>query len=558
MLVSLSRVKPITSQAFVKVLALAAYSDTEDFIFTPEIRTSLPSWVKTGGIFVQMFDLDKDNWTAMSNGLLKSKPISEDQDTLDAAFYFAEDLRKAVRESIGNENAVGREALAIIKDFCTVALSNKPDTRNKALSRIEKNVGYLQDTSLASLFQAEIENQDAAKSKAEKLAKKMGGEGVNIDAEARKKYKGTATLKEFNAAKRSLNAVPKNFIMNLVRSSGEPYLPVHDVLHSLKEAGIKVHTVPEGFDGMIDDNMRYYTTAGKLLAGSPTGEIHMNPEYDPKKDNSFVCEYKAQMAQNFSYLYTTSYKARRTKAKFEKVAQFDKKFDSLRKKWLRDFKADGITTQKGVFAMLAELVYQTSGRIGSTAGKTDGKTTYGISTLLVGHYKLRGKDRLLEYSGKKAQIQKHKLMTSNPNQKLIIEALDEMAKGKVRKDRLITFKGRGVTGSGLNKYLKSIGLPSGVTVHKFRTMRGTVLAKKILEKNPFKNRTRQPKATVVNKWLKTALEKVAKELGHFSNGKITVATAIANYIDPVILGDFYNEVGIRMPVTIEKQVNLVK
>merc|ERR1712023_74600 len=83
-------------------------------------------------------------------------------------------------------------------------------------------------------------------------------------------------------------------------------------------------------------------------------------------------------------------------------------------------------------------------------------------------------------------------------------------KPKVRKDRLITFNGRPISANVVNKYLREIGMPPKVTVHKFRTLRGTRLAKSIIDKCPLYERQRKPNAKQVNEWLKKALLKVAK------------------------------------------------
>jgi DNA topoisomerase IB len=507
--------------------------------------------------FVEAFGLDTDLYSKMVRDLQRGESAYYNDDLDDLCQEFAQQLRPIVRKELEHDGSVGRTELSLIKDFNTVALTTKTETADKAIARIKKNVSTLNDITLNKVFRVEVGKQSDVITKLREVTTELGGTDIDIDPKIRSQFKGTDTLKEYNRLRRELNAVPKDFIMQKVRESGKPYLPVREIRESLGENGIRHHTVPDGFVGFIDDQMKYYTVEGKLLNGTPVGDVRMNPDYDPVKDNAYVCDARAPLAKGYQRIYTLDYKASTTQDKFKKVAEFDKKADALRKKWLREFKASGVQKREGVLAMIAELVYQTSGRIGSKSGQTDGARTYGITTLLVGHYKQRGSNRLIEYPGKKAQIQKHKLSSANPNQRLLIEALDELASGKARKEPLITFRGRGITGNALNKYLASLGMPKGVTVHKFRTLKGTRIAKRILESSPLLERKRGLNATQVNKWLKSALEKVAKELGHFSNGKITVATAIANYIDPSVLVDFYEKLGMRMPANIEKVANLV-
>lgn len=557
MLISLSRVSRGTSNSFVKVIATIAASEETGFQLSPDVEAVLPAWIKAGETFVSKFELDQDAYADVATDLRRGRVLAEDQDMVDAAIDLAQSLRQAIKTSIANENAVSREELALIKNFNTIALSDRDETRARALASLKKNISHLHDPTLSAMFNAEVGDQGSVLQKLERVTQRLGGQGTSIDQKIRTKHKGTELLKRYNKLRSELNAVPKNFVMNLVRSSGKKYLPVRKVYDELHRAGIKVHTVPAGYSGMVDDQLRYYTTEGLVLNGTPAGDVRMNPQYDPKKDNTYVCEAQAPMAKNFSRIYTESYKSRSTKSKFAKVASFDKKAPALRRKWLREFKADGVETLNGTLAMLCELVYQTSGRIGGTSNKTDGASTYGLSTLLVGHYKKRGGSRVLEYSGKKAQTQKHKLVESNPTQKLLIQALDSLAKDKTRKERLMTHGHRSISASMVNKYLKSIGMPAGVTVHKFRTLKGTQLARSILEKSPLRKR-KNLNSTQVSKWLKSALSKVAKELGHFSNGNLTINTAIANYIDPSILEEFYSDIGIRMPANIEKQARMLK
>lgn len=560
MLVSLSlkgKVAASSANSFVKILSLLSYSFDDEYEISPDVRRKVGLLSASARAFVEAFGLDTDLFNKLVRSLQKGESAYHNDNLDDLCQEFATQLRPIVRKELEHEASVGRTELSLIKDFNTICLTDKTETAGRAIERVKKNVSALNDIVLNKVFHVQIGKQSDIVTKLRELTTELGGSDISIDQKIRSEFKGTDKLKDYNSLRRELNAVPKNFIMQKVRQSGKPYLPVRQIREELASQGITHHTVPEGFIGFIDDQMKYYTEEGKVLNGTPSGDVRMNPEYDPVKDNAYVCDAKAPMAKGYQRIYTLDYKANTTQNKFKKVAEFDKVAENVRKKWLREFKANGIKTRNGVLAMLAELVYQTSGRIGSTSGQTDGQRTYGITTLLAGHYKKKGNNRLLEYPGKKAQQQKHKLLNTNPNQKLLIAALDELATDKARKDALITFRGRGISGNALNKYLASLGLPKGVTVHKFRTLKGTRIAKRILEASPLLDRKRGLTPTQVSKWLKSALEKVAKELGHFSNGKLTIATAIANYIDPSVLVDFYEKLGMRMPANIEKMAKLV-
>ena len=547
---------------------MVAFSEQKGFKMPLDVYANLDDWYSNAIKFVHAFDIDEESFEELVEYLKDGHLIWDSENMLQLATNLSYSIRQAMKESIANEHAVSRAQLEVIRKFNTVVNSKDETTRKNALDKLTVLVSDLNDSSIARHFSVELGDQDELETKLKRLTSSMGGLDIDIDADTRKKYKDTDKLKEYNRLKRELNAIPKNFVMNLVRQSGKPYLGVRTVIDEIKAAGIRRHPIPEGFVGYIDDRMKYYTVQGKMLNGTPVGEVQMNPNYNPKKDDGYVCQTKAPMAQGWSNIYTVEHKAAGVAEKFAAVAVFDKKADSIRKRWLDTFKSEGITTRTGVIAGVCELVFQTYGRIGGASNATDGKATYGLTTLQVGHYYKKSNNRELKYPGKKSQEQRHRLLNSNPNQRRLIEMLDALSKDnilekgkrkpKVRKDRLITFNGRPISANVVNKYLREIGMPPKVTVHKFRTLRGTRLAKSIIDKCPLYERQRKPDAKQVNEWLKKALLKVAKDLGHFANGKLTVATAIANYIDPLILKDYYSKLETRMPVTIEKMVKLAE
>jgi hypothetical protein len=76
------------------------------------------------------------------------------------------------------------------------------------------------------------------------------------------------------------------------------------------------------------------------------------------------------------------------------------------------------------------------------------------------------------------------------------------------------------------------------------------MAKELLA-NPPKN-LKGSRPNVATDWLKKQLLLVGKQLGHLNGNKPTVNTALKSYVDPSLLQEFYDRIGVRPPPLIEK------
>ena len=535
------------SESFAKLLTYLSYAMYREELGAKP-RSYLKALLTESKIFTTKFKFRQPLLKRIVDDL--SNEVVDEED-IDA---FLKQLREK-RKLIDHDADVPVEFAKIIKDCYSVIRSQN----DNAFGRLEKNASIFSDPIVNSIFIPEVADQGDLEHKLKKLVKRMVGEertDISVDERKKLKEKKPELLKQYNKLNREFRAVPKQFITNYIRTSGKDRVKVRDIVAALNKAKI-THSLPDGFQGFIDDLGNYYTTAELKMAAAPAGEILMNPQYDPKKDNTYVCKYKMPMAKDYTMGYTENYKSRTTVDKFKKAGKLVDNMPKYRKKWLAEVRR-GIDNEQAMSAMLCELVYQTSGRIGSGRGKTDGETTYGLSTLLVGHVFKKGSKRILKYKGKKGQLQTHELSPSNPIMRIIIEKIDELTDGRARKDPLFVISGRKLSAVKVNRYLKSIGIPDGVTIHKFRTARGSQLTKRILEANPFINAKKQPTPKVVNAWFKKSLEQVAKELGHFNNGKLTINTAIQNYIDPSILDDFFRQVNVRPSAVIARSIERAK
>jgi hypothetical protein len=232
----------------------------------------------------------------------------------------------------------------------------------------------------------------------------------------------------------------------------------------------------------------------------------------------------------------------------------------MQRKWFQQVKRFRPDNVSCVAAVILELLFEFSARIGSVGNSAGGKSTFGIATLLVKHMMVDAAGNVvLRYRGKDAVPAAHKLMKADPVQKYVIAALMQLMHGKQPNDRLMTVvKGNRlllVGGGAVNTYFKSLGA-GDVTVHKLRTYRGTTMFGQLMEKALEKPIKDEAKAMAIYKKMG---ELVGKQLNHVRRGangtKVTGVTALSNYIDPAIQIAFFTQLGFRPPRSLERFMN---
>src|SRR5690606_7020573 len=206
-----------------------------------------------------------------------------------------------------------------------------------ANKRLMRNVSSLRDPDLNEMFlHIEEASEDLRDlySSLRTLVKKYGKvDGYDMPVDVLKswqdhnKAKGTKLKQHeaYLALRRDVNAAYKKQLANIVRSSGQHYLPVREVKQML---GDIVNPIPETFVGNIDDLGNYYTVGGRKLLLTPSGIVKMNPAYDPEHDNTYVCMFKAPFAADYTRAYTVDYRTDRRAAKFSVVAEALPQLDS--------------------------------------------------------------------------------------------------------------------------------------------------------------------------------------------------------------------------------------
>lgn len=371
-----------------------------------------------------------------------------------------------------------------------------------------------------------------------------------LKEEDKVKYKAVMT------ARRAGKSVVADYIKQYCRASGKKVVEYNKLLADINGKQL-THSLPSGFEGYIDEFSNLYTTFGKKISGFPSNAtVTMNPEYDAR-DSCFVFTARTNKAISTTYFYTQDYKNDSKQTKFAVVEQLSKCIDTIRSKWLKKL---NIKDPQFEEAMILELIYHTQARIGSNSNATlDKRTgkylrTYGISTILHKHYKVLEDSVEFEYPGKAAfkgdvvHLQQHKFYSVSKETKIIYDWLKKHA-NKDENSRVFS-----TTGERVRQLLSDLGAPEGATVHKLRTLKGTLMMKERIKKHPFK--VQKTSVTAVNKWLKEQALDVGIQLGHMSGEKYTASTAIAHYIDPVAMLRLYREARVAPPKTMLKLVGI--
>lgn len=552
MFYSLSAVNKDSIVAFTKLAVLLGMSF--QFEYNADTRRRMNQWLVESEPFLKRFKFPKKELTAAVRALAANTDPNEDQkldDNITEFLWLIYDHKKLFHSELD----IPKTFLDMIDRVRLYGLKGS----DNAYNFLAKNIGALQEPALSKIFVHEETDTSDVQSSLKKLVAKYNPQGgLIMPAEQLAKFvqhnkdkgKRHPDHDTYLAHRRELNAALKARLATIVRESGKPYLPLVDVLRRFKAEKV-YNELPKDFVGNIDDQGRFYTTAGKLIAVTISGEVRMNPAYDPKTDNGYVCEYTPAFAQAPTRAYTVDFKKERVEKKYSVVGQVLGKLETLTGKWLKDLRK-APKTRESCVAILCELIYETTARVGNDRAATDGKATYGATQWRVKHIKLTATRCDIKYPGKSGVIQHHVIHFNTPRLKLLATKLPGFLEGKKPDDYFIDFKGKPLSSNNINYYLKYLGFPVGFTIHKLRTARGTEMAYSILKDAPFDSGA---DAKAVNTWVENEMLKVGKALGHISGETVTAATAIANYIDPSVLDDFYRKVNVRPSSKIQKAID---
>ena len=219
------------------------------------------------------------------------------------------------------------------------------------------------------------------------------------------------------------------------------------------------------------------------------------------------------------YIYHSSFRAARERAKFERLLHFAESLPALRARTAQDLRL-GPYERDWACAIAVGLVNHGWFRVGSER-HARATRTYGITTLTKRHVSISGKDVELIFRTK--------------NKKLVRRKVDNAAlAGGVRSlvglengARVFRFEERGeiinLTARMLNEYIGE-HLGNGFTAKDFRTWGGTLLAAVELAKHGPPEGDEEAKRVLAK-----VMRKVAHELGN------TPAVARTSYVSPAVV-----------------------
>ena len=524
--------------AFIKCLAIMAVSLTNKDVggyreaFTQWLATAKPFLTKHGlyaefkeeaKLFLQKkMEFDADDSAAVS-GLLK---------TFIPAFQ--KDL------------SIGHEELALVRD---IALFYRKDS-DPAWKRISKNIALLRDPELNKEFlpeddESETTYSDSTCRSMEKIVKALvnrSGDPILTLAEMRDlRETHPKEITRYSELRKEFVAAYRSNLQKFVRMRGTDLVDVKLARDFLTKKGCNY--IPNGFVGKINESGILHTRGDRAIKGFLMGEVVMNPAYDYKKDNTYVCSLKSNMTQQ---LRTGDFIAEKKKERFEKVAEFAKSVEKYRKAWIRDL--DALDDHTRLMATLTEAIFLTQARIGGNSTNKDDEDRYGMSTILVEHCKLMPNGLDIRYVGKKGTPQEHFIRTNTPSGKKVVSLMKALMKGKKPNQPVFTERGKMINGQTVNKYLRELGVPNGISIHKFRHVLGSSLAIKILEGCPLERGVTQ---SVAEKWIKDAFIPIGEMLKHRAGvgvaAKTVSSTSINAYVDPQLLKNWFSDLGLRVP-----------
>jgi Eukaryotic DNA topoisomerase I, catalytic core len=549
----LARVNPKSLDAFIQLLYSASAVVATDIV-DKKLSQDAITFAKDAK------EVDKELGTDIVPMLLKiTKSNDYDEDELTEK---VREVRRSIRKEITTDVKVGHASLDMLKSL-TAYLSSRSEA---ALRKLINLAPLTKSRDIISALTFKASSQKEFIKPLEKIVQAVSKrKGAILSAEEQKslKDKSPKLHKEYLRLRKEFNNVWKDELRTLVNQSGKELSDYKYALDYLASQSIE-NPLPKNFVGNIDANGKLYTKAGKLISGVPgVGfKVVMNPDYDSKKDDSFVFTTLNPEGGISQYVYTVAYRKQATQEKFQKVDALDKVIDGIRNKWMAYVRKGGSTPQ-AVGSTLLELLYQFSARIGSMGNVAGGQATYGMSTLQARHLKVSPTGIIFSYPGKDGVKQTHVLQGSAPETTWLIRNVKSYLKDKEPKDRVFTFdlnnKVYPMTGNLVNRWFEKLGSP--VTVHKLRHVRGSKLFAQLLEENAGKlfNRKKPLTQAQADAAFKQLASKVGAMLGHVrgigKQQKITPMTACQNYISPSLMLGFYDKLGLRPPKFLSKFID---
>lgn len=535
----------------------------------PELVRCIPEGLE----FCKQYRIPTRAYTQYVRGLVAGTKPSEAMDT--ALDTHLADLRAAL-PTIRRDHSISDESIQTINRVRLWHRNESPST----LEAIRASLTSLQVPDvLVKQFRTESKEIAPLVTTLQTVVKKMtGAVGLNVPLahieECRDRYPGLWS--EYLAVKREINGVYKTTLRDYVRDAGGR-VGVDAARKHFDSIGMP-HRLPRGFKGLIGENGNLFTTKGDELktysggpvtAVDPQAVIEMNPSYNPKLDAAGVkgnWVFKATLTTtkaktgepNVQYYYTGNKIINNRQKKFGLVDRLIAREKPMMARWRRDLKQR--TPEDQFLAAQCEIIYETCARVGGKDAQNKSGSTFGLTTLCVGHVRKMGPNIVLDYVGKDSAQQKHTLKPETVEMREVIRLINRLRENKTRKDLLWTWDGIEFNATRLRAYFRRVSGVPDASPHKLRHLRGTRLARTELElATSALLSKRKLDQRAVDLAFKDAITTVGKLLGHvkgIGGMQTTVWTTSAkNYVDVSVMVDFYEQFkpqGVRAPAWLGK------
>jgi hypothetical protein len=418
---------------------------------------------------------------------------------------------------------------------------------------------------IPAFFAKDVGSQEGTRTKIRNLLKKHFGfknpvEVLDVDQAAALKEKDPEAYKEYLKLRREFNLTWKEAVSTYVRMSKKGTVPMKEIEKFLKESNLE-HNWPTGFTGNVGADGAWYTKQGKRIDGIPAATLFPKVKMMNEDGNGAVFVAVRENGELGGYFYTMEYRKVARDDKFKAVSQLIDKIAGMRKRWSQTILQFDPDSPKCIGSLILEMSYQFASRIGSP-GNT---ATQGLSTIRMknvkptpqGGYRIR-------YLGKDSVPTLHEIrpptVGTNVDKAMAKAFASLLLEDKEPNDFVFSIrKPRGwalVNPKYVNDLFRSYGAPSGATVHKLRTLRGTRFMMEAL-KDLYERKQRFNDAKTFEAELTKLAKAVGKQLNHVRRTKegsseVTGTTALINYIDPSIIVGAYEHYRFPLPRWLEK------
>ncbi len=382
-----------------------------------------------------------------------------------------------------------------------------------------------------------------------------------LRAEDRPKYR------EYLVLRKAFADSWKNEAANFIRGSGKTQVPMKDLLSHLDKQKLDYSIVP-GFTGSVGigpgGELEWFSREGKRIVGVPSptffSKVEMNESREPG-EYVFTATPAAGGAKA-KYFYLAEDLRTRKDEKFQMIRDVAPLIKHVRTVWLEGIRHFDLDDDKTVAALLLELSYEFASRIGTEGNSTKGQSTYGLSTSLVRHLKMLPNGFTLTYQGKDNVKTSHKYTVRDATSKMVFEAMKDLVEGKAPTDPIFTVgseKPKPIRPALVTSVFRRLVGHNKISVHKMRTLRGTVLFSELAEAYLSKNAGKTLSPSRVESDLKDMAAKVGLILNHVRTSadgepKVTGETALNAYIDPGVQARIFEGLGLQLPKSLLKRM----